>query len=301
MKRKILTGFLALVLVLQAFIPSFAYALEEKPKDNKLITNKLESSDSNFITIGKLKGVGFSKDNPTASISVEEVVQKNNRKTGALGELEIGDEIVPQALRSSGSPYINGQQPADPDKPKYLANVQGTLTTIGIDGTTFDWDKVLGKDAKVKLLFSQKNGSVMTGVTYSLLVDKDGTYTWQGSDGNPTYLPLFDVNGNAYEYNVQIERNYGKNVQLIIQEYNGTPKSAWREEGDKQVATISFLDIEIQQIASTKFVSEWHTSLAEADKPQIQGYFDMGGEDEFTNFNFPKDNITETIFREGYL
>ena len=300
MKRKILTGFLALVLVLQAFIPSFAYALEEKPKDNKLITKKLESSDSNFITIGKLKGVGFSKDNPTASISVEEVEQKNNHKKEALGGLEIGDEIVPQALRSTKSPYIQGQQPADSEKPKYWANVQGTLTTVGLDGGSFDWNKVLGQGAKVKLLFTQTSGNVMTGVRFYLEVDKDGTYTWKGSDGKPTYLPLYDVDGNPYTYNVQIQRNFSENVQLIIQESNGTPGVSWRPEGDKQVATISFLNIEIQQVASTKFVSEWHTSLAEGDRPQIEGYFEADT-DVDNNFNFPKNNTTRTILRSSFL
>ena len=300
MKRKILTGFLALVLVLQAFIPSFAYALEEKPKDNKLITKKLESPDSNFITIGKLKGVGFSKGNPTASISVEEVEQKNNHKKEALGGLEIGDEIVPQALRSTKSPYIQGQQPADSEKPKYWANVQGKLTTVGIDGTTFDWNKVLGQGAKVKLLFTQTNGNVMTGVTYILLVDKDGTYTWQGSDGKPTYLPLYDVDGNPYTYNIQIQRNFSENVQLIIQEINGTPGVSWRPEGDKQVATISFLNIKIQQLASTKFVSEWHTSLEESNRPQIEGYFKVDDETDNT-FNFPKNDTSRTILRYSFL
>ena len=303
-----MTGFLALVLVLQAFIPSFAYALEEKPKDNKLITKKLESPDSNFITIGKLKGVGFSKGNPTASISVEEVEQKNNHKKEALGGLEIGDEIVPQALRSTKSPYIQGQQPADSEKPKYWANVQGKLTTVGIDGTTFDWNKVLGQGAKVKLLFTQTNGNVMTGVTYTLLVDKDGTYTWQGSDGKPTYLPLYDVDGNPYTYNVQIQRNFSENAQLIIQESNGTPKAKFRQEGDKQVATISFLDIEIQQVASTKFVSEWHTGLAETDRPQIEGEIgfdavDSKGESYYADntFNFPKNNTKRTILRSSFV
>ena len=300
MKRKILTGFLALVLVLQAFIPSFAYALEEKPKDNKLITKKLESSDSNFTTIGKLKGVGFSKDNPTASISVEEVKEKNHKNIDALDGLEIGDENIPQALRSSGSPYIKGQQPADPDKPKYLANVEGKLTTRGIDGGTFDWNKVLGQGAKVKLLFTQTNGNVMTGVRFYLEVGKDGTYTWSNNDGKPTYLPLYDVDGNPYTYNVQIERNFSENVQLIIQESNGTPKSKFRTEGDKQVATISFLDIEIQQVASTKFVSEWHTGVNEADRPQIEGYFKVDAETD-NDFNFPKNDTTRTILRYSFL
>lgn len=202
-------------------------------------------------------------------------------------------------LFSADSPYINGQQPADPDKPKYWANVQGKLTTKGIDGTTFDWEKVLGKGQKVKLLFTQTNGNVMTGVTYTLLVDKGGTYTWHGSDGKPTYLPLYDVNGNPYTYNVQIERNYSKNVQLIIQEFNGTPKAKFRQEGDKQVATISFLDIGIQQVASTKFVSEWHTGVNEADRPQIEGYFKVDDETD-NKFNFPKNDTTRTVLRSSF-
>lgn len=308
MRRKILTGILALVFILQAFIPNLAYAVEQDPQDKKTIGKEEKFSESNLITIGKLKGIEFSKDNPTASISVEKVEQENNHKTEDLDGLEIGDEIVPQAVRGNGSQYIDGQQPADPDKPKYWANVEGTLTTRGIDGTTFDWDKVLGKDAKIKLLFTQTNGYVMTGVTYSLLVDKDGTYTWHGSDGKPTYLPIFDEKGNGYSYNVQIERNYSEDVQLIISESNGTPGRKWREEGDKHVATISFLNIEIQQVASTKFVSEWSTALAEAERPQIEGEIgfdaiDSQGDKYYADndFNFPKNNTSKTVLRDGFL
>ena len=299
MNKKISAGFLALVFLLQAFLPSLVYANQANPQDTKIISEETKGPD-NVVTIGKLKGVGFSKDNPTASISIEEVKEKNHKNTDALDGLEISDENIPQALMSSNSPYIQGQQPADPDKPKYWANVQGKLTTVGIDGTTFDWDKIFGQGAKVKLLFTQTNGYVMTGVTYSLLVDKDGTYTWQGSDGKPTYLPIFDADGNPYTYNVQIERNYSKNVQLIIQESNGTPKSQWRQEGDKQVATISFLDIKIQQVASTKFVSEWHTGVNEADRPQIEGYF-KADTDIDNDFNFPKNDTTRTILRSSFV
>ena len=116
--------------------------------------------------------------------------------------------------------YIQGQQPADSEKPKYWANVQGTLTTVGIDGGTFDWNKVLGQGAKVKLLFTQTNGNVMTGVRFYLEVDKDGTYTWSNSDGNPTYLPLYDVDGNPYTYNVQIQRNFSVNIKHIVVSIN---------------------------------------------------------------------------------
>ncbi|WP_138160384.1 Cna B-type domain-containing protein [Peptoniphilus catoniae] len=282
MKKRILFFLLALTMLTQTLMPTgLVFAAESK-----------EKKDGDLVTIGVL--------NPDYYPKPEEFKQKDNSKTEALDGLEIGNEIVPQALRNSKSPYIDGQQPADPDKPKYWANVQGKLTTRGIDGTTFDWNKVLGQGAKVKLLFTQTNGNVMTGVTYTLLVDKDGTYTWQGSDGKPTYLPLYDVDGNPYTYNVQIQRNFSENVQLIIQESNGTPGVSWRPEGDKQVATIQFLDIGIQQLASTKFVSEWHTGLEEADRPQIEGYFKV--DDKIDNdFNFPKNDTTRTILRSSFV
>ncbi|UEA69562.1 cell wall-binding repeat-containing protein [Finegoldia magna] len=279
MKKRILSGILAFILFVQVFALNISYA-----KDNK------HSSD-NLVKIGELSKNNYPKIDSATLLRVAK--EERNKKKGK--RMERG-----ATLFSAKSPYINGQQPADPDKPKYWANVQGELTTRGIDGTTFDWDKVLGKGQKVKLLFTQTNGNVMTGVTYTLLVDKGGTYTWHGSDGKPTYLPLYDVNGNPYTYNVQIERNYSKDIQLVIQESNGTPGVSWKPEGDKQVATISFLNIKIQQVASTKFVSEWHTDVNEADRPQIEGYFKVDDETD-NKFNFPKNDTTRTVLRSSFL
>lgn len=283
MKKRFLSGLLVFALVLQALIPSIAYA-------NKNNTEK-KTSNNNLITIGKLSKKDYPEIDPSTLLRVAK--KERNKLNGKA--MEKG-----ATLFSAKSPYIKGQQPADPDKPKYWANVEGKLTTVGIDGGTFDWNKIFGQGAKVKLLFTQTNGNVMTGITYTLLVDKDGTYTWQGSDNKPTYLPLYDVDGNPYTYNVQIERNYSKNVQLIIQESNGTPKAKFRQEGDKQVATISFLDIAIQQVASTKFVSEWHTGVDETKRPQIEGYFEADT-DVDNNFNFPKNDTTRTVLRSSFL
>ena len=279
MKKKLLSGILALIFVIQIFVLGTAYAKGNDPNNN-----------NNLIKIGELTAKDYPKIDPAdlAKLGKEKKQKTFGKKGGGA------------TLFSTKSPYIEGQQPADPEKPKYWANVQGTLTTKGLDGGTFNWNKVLGQGAKVKLLFTQTNDKVMTGVTYTLLVDKDGTYTWQGSDGKPTYLPLYDVDGNPYTYNVQIQRNFSENVQLIIQESNGTPKSKFRQEGDKQVATISFLDINIQQVASTKFVSEWHTSLEEENRPQIEGYFKVDDETDNT-FNFPKNDTTRTILRSSFL
>lgn len=283
MKKRLLSGFLAFALILQALVPSIAYAnkndIEDKP------------SDSNLITIGKLSREDYPEIDPATLLRV---AKEERNKINGKG-MERG-----ATLFSTKSPYINGQQPADSEKPKYWANVMGELKTTGIDGTPFDWDKVLGQGAKVKLLFTQTNGNVMTGVRFYLEVDSAGKYYWKNSDGKPTYLPLYDADGNPYTYNVQIERNFSENVQLIIQESNGTPKAKFRQEGDKQVATISFLDIEIQQIASTKFVSQWHTSVAEEDRPQIEGYFEADT-DVDNDFNFPKNDTTRTILRSSFV
>ena len=111
MRRKISTGFLALVLLLQAFIPSLAYAKEAKNNDNEAVVKEEQISNSDLITIGKLKGVGFSKDNPTASISVEKVEQEKNHSTEASNELEFGDEIIPQAVRGVVAPSRKGSNP----------------------------------------------------------------------------------------------------------------------------------------------------------------------------------------------
>ena len=279
MKKKLISGILAFIFAIQIFVFGTSYA-----KENNY-------SNDDLVTIGKLSEENYPEIDQATLLRVA----KENRNKLRGKKMEKG-----VSLFSSRSPYIQGQQPADPDKPKYWANVQGKLTTRGIDGSHFDWDKVLGKGQKVKLLFTQTKGIVFTGVTYTLLVDKDGTYFWQGSDGKPTYLPLYDVDGNPYTYNVQIQRNYSKNVQLIIQESNGTPKAKFRQEGDKQVATISFLDIKIQQVASTKFVSEWHTALEEAARPQIEGYFKVDDETD-NNFNFPKNDTTRTILRSSFV
>ena len=283
MKKRLLSGFLAFALILQALVPSIAYAnkndIEDKP------------SDSNLITIGKLSREDYPEIDPATLLRV---AKEERNKINGKG-MERG-----ATLFSTKSPYINGQQPADSEKPKYWANVMGELKTTGIDGTPFDWDKVLGQGAKVKLLFTQTNGNVMTGVRFYLEVDSAGKYYWKNSDGKPTYLPLYDADGNPYTYNVQIQRNFSENVQLIIQESNGTPGVSWRPEGDKQVATISFLNIKIQQLASTKFVSEWHTSLEESNRPQIEGYFKVDDETDNT-FNFPKNDMSRTILRYSFL
>ena len=298
MKRKILTGFLALVLILQAFIPSFAYAIEEKPIDNKLTTKKVESSGGNLVTIGKLTKDNYPEIDPATLLRVakEERNKLNGKKMGG-GE----------TLFSTNSPYIPGQQPGDSEKPKYVAKIEGEVKARGLDGGSFNWNQILGNQPiKLELRQLDKSKSSQpgnpigeTGLKLILEVTKAGEFKLTDPSGNPTYLPLFTSEGNPYEYQVQIDRKSYENVELILSTNAETPGSSFKPEGDLQVATIHF-NIGIQQLASTKFVSQWHTGLAEGERPQIEGKFDMGGEDEYTYFDFPKNDTSQTIFREGY-
>ena len=281
-KRRLLAGLLTLIMVLQALVPGAALAKGSKPSNN------------NLITIGKLTKKDYPQiDKETALREARE--QKNKRKGGGA------------TLFSTGSPYIPGQQPGDADKPKYLANITGKVEAKGLDDGDFDWNRIFG-DKPIKLELrqldktkedKQTNPLGETGLILTLEVNKAGEFKLTDRAGNLTDLPLFSADGNPFEYQIQVDRKSYENVELIISTNAGTPGSKFEQVGDKQIATLSFT-IGIQQLASTKFVSEWHTGVAEADRPQIEGYFKVG-EDLDNDFNFPKNDTTRTILRSGFL
>lgn len=286
MTRRLLAGLLTLIMVLQALVPGAALAKSSKP------------SNHNLITIGKLTKKDYPQIDKDTALRVARE-QKNKRK-GLLGR-------GGTTLFSADSPYIPGQQPGDADKPKYLANITGKVEAKGLDEGNFDWNKIFGdKPIKLELRQLDKTKAVPqtnplgeTGLILTLEVNKAGEFKLTDRAGNLTDLPLFSADGNPFEYQIQVDRKSYENVELIISTNAGTPGSKFEQVGDKQIATLSFT-IGIQQLASTKFVSEWHTGVAEADRPQIEGYFKVG-EDLDNDFNFPKNDTTRTILRSGFL
>ena len=284
-RRRLLAGLLTLIMVLQALVPGAALAKSSKPLND------------NLITIGKLTKKDYPQIDKDTALRVARE-QKNKRK-GFLGR--------GATLFSADSPYITGQQPGDADKPKYLANITGKVEAKGLDGGNFDWNKIFGdKPIKLELrqldktkLDKQTNPLGETGLILTLEVSKAGEFKLTDRAGNLTDLPLFSAEGNPFEYQIQVDRKSYENVELIISTNAGTPGSKFEQVGEKQIATLSFT-IGIQQLASTKFTSEWHTGVAEADRPQIEGYFKVG-EDLDNDFNFPKNDTTRTILRSGFL
>ena len=284
-RRRLLAGLLTLIMVLQALVPGAALAKSSKPLND------------NLITIGKLTKKDYPQIDKDTALRVARE-QKNKRK-GFLGR--------GATLFSADSPYITGQQPGDADKPKYLANITGKVEAKGLDRGNFDWNKIFGdKPIKLELrqldktkLDKQTNPLGETGLILTLEVSKAGEFKLTDRAGNLTDLPLFSAEGNPFEYQIQVDRKSYENVELIISTNAGTPGSKFEQVGEKQIATLSFT-IGIQQLASTKFTSEWHTGVAEADRPQIEGYFKVG-EDLDNDFNFPKNDTTRTILRSGFL
>lgn len=284
-RRRLLAGLLTLIMVLQALVPGAALAKSSKPLND------------NLITIGKLTKKDYPQIDKDTALRVARE-QKNKRK-GFLGR--------GITLFSADSPYITGQQPGDADKPKYLANITGKVEAKGLDGGNFDWNKIFGdKPIKLELrqldktkLDKQTNPLGETGLILTLEVSKAGEFKLTDRAGNLTDLPLFSAEGNPFEYQIQVDRKSYENVELIISTNAGTPGSSFQPVGEKQIATLSFT-IGIQQLASTKFTSEWHTGVAEANRPQIEGYFKVG-EDLDNDFNFPKNDTTRTILRSGFL
>ena len=285
-RRRLLAGLLTLIMVLQALVPGAALAKSSKPLNH------------NLITIGKLTKKDYPQIDKDTALRVARE-QKNKRK-GFLGR-------GGTTLFSADSPYIPGQQPGDADKPKYLANITGKVEAKGLDEGNFDWNKIFGdKPIKLELRQLDKTKAVPqtnplgeTGLILTLEVNKAGEFKLTDRAGNLTDLPLFSADGNPFEYQIQVDRKSYENVELIISTNAGTPGSKFEQVEDKQIATLSFT-IGIQQLASTKFVSEWHTGVTEADRPQIEGYFKVG-EDLDNDFNFPKNDTTRTILRSGFL
>ena len=284
-RRRLLAGLLTLIMFLQALVPGAALAKSSKPLND------------NLITIGKLTKKDYPQIDKDTALRVARE-QKNKRK-GFLGR--------GTTLFSADSPYIPGQQPGDADKPKYLANITGKVEAKGLDGGNFDWNKIFGdKPIKLELrqldktkLDKQTNPLGETGLILTLEVSKAGKFKLTDRAGNLTDLPLFSAEGNPFEYQIQVDRKSYENVELIISTNAGTPGSSFQPVGEKQIATLSFT-IGIQQLASTKFTSEWHTGVAEANRPQIEGYF-KADTDVDNDFNFPKNDTTRTILRSGFL
>ena len=289
MKKRIAACLLAIFMVLQILSSVSAFP------------PVAEAAPGNLVEVGELTDDNFPEIKGGTS---SEKTRDMNKSRSSYMMRSVTTYSVKN--KPKGSEYVEDQNVDENDKPKYWAKISGKLKTVGIGGN-FDWNKIFGRNS-IKLYFIQIEASKRTttnplgetGISFILEVSRDGTYKWSDRDGNPTLLPLYDPDGKPYSYKIKADRELTENAKLITSIPDGSYGKAYEDVGDKKVVNIIF-NVTIYQLASTKFVSDWKTTEEESSRPGIEGYFDMGGEDENTNFNFPKNNTDVTIFRESFL
>ena len=139
-----------------------------------------------------------------------------------------------------------------------------------------------------------------------LEITKEGKYTWSDGEGKPTKLPLFSKSLKPYRYEVRIDERVSDKVKLLTSVSFGTEGSSPTfspENADGEIIANITLGLTYQQVASTKFKSEWHTSVAEADRPGMKANFafdDEGYGDSPVSVELPKNDKDTKIIRDWY-
>ena len=282
-KRQI-SCLLALVMILQIMMPFNAFARENKP------------SHTNLAKVGEVS----TKDYP--KIDTKLILQRNKEVARSRKHAPAQKGV---ALKKSD--YVDGSDPSDSNKPNYFGRVTAKLNTKGLDNNPFQWGEIFGKDGAgnnnpIRIEFHQLLDDTPTGIQFSLEVDKNGTYKWQDGNGNPTLLPLYSKDFKPFKYSVFIDKGIAEKVKLITSLSAPTPSMTFEKENGKFVADIEF-KIDLQQVAATNFSSVWKTDVAVGSRPQIQGNYVITEDDEeiTTPFNFPKNETSRTVIRDGFL
>ena len=290
MSKRITSLFLALIMILQILIPQNIFAEEEKnlPQDK-------------YVKVGMIDGKSYD-----AKIMNElNRIAAKNRKQGPIN--------IGTSLFSSGPYFGDNNEPKDADKPKYFGNVSAKLDLVGLDGNPFQWNEIFGVDESgnskpAQIIFRQMDAesSVDTGLYYMLQITKEGKYTWSDGEGKPTKLPLFSKSLKPYKYEVRIDERVSDKVKLLTEVIFGTEGSSPTfspENADGEIIANITLGLTYQQIASTKFKSEWHTGVAEAKRPDIKANFAFDDERDGlspVSVALPKNDKDTKIIRDWY-
>ncbi len=279
MTKRIASLVLAIVMVFQTLVPQISIAKEEvkPPKDNLVKVGVINSKSYDSKLMLEL-------NRQTAKNRVNKSANSGTRLFGYFEE---------------------GQEPEDADKLKYHGEVKADLTVKGLDGNPFQWNEVFGRE-EVHLRFMQINDETgaETGIERVLNVNQAGKYTWTDGDGNPAELPLFNNKLEPLIYEVKLDEEVSDRVKLLTARLTttGTAGSPTfdRPDADGRIKYHLTLEIGLQQVASSKFVSEWHTAVDEAERPQLVGTMtgSMGnGKSKTISFNLPINDNDKVIVR----
>ena len=290
MTKRATAFLLALLMVAQVLVPGAARAEKAVLPYPKM--------DKELVEVGKVDGKDYPKLTNKVILDIQKQATENSRK-----HLQ-----KKSGATAFNTPYLPGQDIPDKDKPRIVGKVSADFKTIGLDGGKFDWEGVFGKDSngnlgKAKLVFKQWLNNKETGRFYELEVSRDGKYSWTDWTGEPARIPLYSEGLEAYTYSAYLDQDVSEKVKLLTYRIAGTPGSAGFEKDPEtglNVANI-VIDLSIQQVASTKFVSEWHTGLAENARPPVNGEFDNKIDEYPGYFPFSTKDGGSIIIRNDFV
>lgn len=281
MTKRVSSLVLAIVMLLEILVPQTTIAKEE-----------VKSPSDKQVQIGLINGNSYDSK---LMLELNRLTAKNRKKRSA----EPGTSLFGY--------FDDGQEPKDEDKLKYHGEVKAELTVKGIDGGEFPWKDIFGNE-EVHLRFSQINDETgaETGIERVLNVSKAGKYTWTDGEGNPAELPLFNNKLEPLIYEVKLDEEVSDKVKLLTARLTTTGDASPtfdRPDADGRIKYHLTLEIGLQQVASSKFVSEWHTAVVESDRPQIQGTMtgsiDVKGntKNRTIDFKFPTNDNDNVVVR----
>ena len=278
MTKRLASLILAIAMFLQIIAPQAIFAKEE-----------VEAPEDGLVTVGVINGDSY---DAKLMLELNRLTAKNRRKRSA----DLGTSLFGY--------FEDGQEPKDGDKLKYHGEVKAILSVNGLDGKPFQWKEIFGKE-EVHLRFMQMNDETgaETGVERVLNISQGGTYTWTDGDGVPAELPLFNNNLEPLTYEVKLDEEVSDKVKLLTARLTTTGNASPtfdRPDADGRIKYHLTLEIGLQQVASSKFVSEWHTAVEEGERPQLEGTMTgsmLTGKSKTIKISLPKNDNDEVIVK----
>lgn len=278
MTKRISSLVLAIVMLLEILVPQTTMAKKE-----------VKAPSDNLVKVGLINGNSYDSK---LMLELNRLTAKSRKKRSA-----------DPGTRPFGY-FEEGQEPKDADKLKYHGEVKAALTVKGLDGNDFQWKEIFGSE-EVHLKFTQINDDtdVETGTERVLNISQAGEYTWTDGEGNPAELPLFNNKLEPLTYEVKLDEEVSDRVKLLTARLatTGDAGSPTFEKPDAEGRIKYHLTLEIglQQVASSKFVSEWHTAVGDDERPQLEGTM-TGSNDSITKvatFKLPKNDTDSVVIR----
>ncbi len=286
---------LALLLLVQSFVPVVSRASNDS-------LNK--GQERELVKVGELDIDSYPKlDNKTIL-----AIQKQARENKKLEKRTKGS-----GLFSVDSPYLPGQNPTDEEKAAAYGNLNVDFKVFGLkeNGTEkeFQWNEIFGTDSNGKpgtadIYFVQRDAETNAEIhRFKLTVNKAGEYKLLDIYGKPANLPLYSTALKPYKYDVELDIGVSEKVMFLTVKlsYSGNKVASFTKDADGNIIADIPLDLQLAQIASTKFVSEWKTDVEESIRPAVNGDFDTLDNQDLRYFPFPKNDTDELKLRmESY-